>query len=106
MCLSELCFNRVLYEFLLGQKVIQVIQIFKREFHDRMLLFHTGFEMMTGADSPRILSCMLMTRQFDQQNLEGIVYDNACNLHWYFLNREPKDCQNLRFIVDRCHFQG
>ena len=66
----------------------------------------TGFEMMTGAESPRILFCMLMTQQFDQQNLEGIVYDNSSNLHWYFLSREPKDCQNLRFIVDRCHFQG
>ena len=32
-----------------------------------------------------------MTQQFDQQNIEGIVYDNACKLHWYLLNREPKD---------------
>ena len=66
----------------------------------------TGFELMTGAESPRILFRMLMTGQFDRQNLEGIIYENACGLHWYFLNGEPKDCQNLRFLVDGCHFQG
>ena len=34
-----------------------------------------------------------------------IVYDNACKLHAYVLNREPKRFQNSRFHVDRLHFR-
>ena len=65
-----------------------------------------GFELMSRSESPRILFKLLMTRRFNRENLAGIIYDNACGLHRYFLNREPKDAQYLRFIVDGCHFQG
>ena len=33
-----------------------------------------------------------------------IIYDNACNLHSYCLNREPKFFQNSQFLVDRFHW--
>ncbi len=35
-----------------------------------------------------------------------IVYDNACKLHVYALNREPALYANTRFFVDRFHWRG
>ena len=34
-----------------------------------------------------------------------IVYDNACKLHAYVLNREPARFAKTRFYVDRLHFR-
>ena len=33
-----------------------------------------------------------------------IIYDNACNLHAYCLNRNPKFFQKTRFLADRFHW--
>ena len=35
-----------------------------------------------------------------------IVYDNACRLHVYCLNREPQRFQGSKFLVDRFHWKG
>lgn len=35
-----------------------------------------------------------------------IIYDNACKLHAYCLNREPRLYQNTRFFIDRFHWRG
>ena len=35
-----------------------------------------------------------------------IVYDNACKLHVYCLNREPGHLQNTLFLVDHFHWRG
>ena len=37
---------------------------------------------------------------------DPILYDNACKLHQYCLNREPHFLQNTRFAVDRFHWKG
>ena len=65
-----------------------------------------GFEVTIGAECHRIPFKFLMNRKIDWQNLEGFIYDNCCNLHRYFLNREAKKVENMRFLVDGCHFQG
>ncbi len=35
-----------------------------------------------------------------------IIYDNACNLHAYCLNRNPKFFQKTWFLVDRFNHTG
>lgn len=35
-----------------------------------------------------------------------IIYDNACNLHSYCLNREPTFFKNTWFLVDRFHWRN
>ena len=47
-----------------------------------------------------------MTRKIDWKNLDGIIYDYACGLQRYALNREPVVFQYKRFLVDGCHFRG
>ena len=40
------------------------------------------------------------------KNLKGVIFDFACNLHRYALNREPMDFENICFLVDGSHWQG
>ena len=35
-----------------------------------------------------------------------IIYDNACNLHSYFLNRDPVSIRSTRFVVDGLHWKN
>lgn len=35
-----------------------------------------------------------------------IIYDNACKLHQYCLNREPAFFKHTQFAVDRFHWRG
>ena len=37
---------------------------------------------------------------------EVVIYDNACNLHQYCLNRDPNFFCNTRFYVDGLHWDG
>ena len=37
---------------------------------------------------------------------EFCVYDNACNLHDYCLNRQPSFFANTKFLVDRLHWKN
>ena len=47
-----------------------------------------------------------MTRKWNRSTLKGLIYNHACGVHRYFLNREPKDFKNFNFMVDDCHMQG
>ena len=38
--------------------------------------------------------------------LEGVIFDFACGLDPYILNREPREFQYLRTLVDGAHWQG
>ena len=38
--------------------------------------------------------------------LEGIIFYFACGLDPYLLNREPREFQYLRTLVDGAHWQG
>ena len=49
-----------------------------------------GFEVLYGSESSRIPYKFLMNRKHNWNNLEGLIYDNACNSHRFFLNRDPK----------------
>ena len=48
----------------------------------------------------------LQNRRIDFTRLEGVVYDHACGLHRYILNREPAQFQNVRFLVDGSHWKA
>ena len=65
-----------------------------------------GFELMLGHESPRHFFKFLMNRKVNFKKLEGVVFDFACGLQRYALNREPENFEYLRFLVDGCHFQG
>ena len=50
-----------------------------------------GFELICGSEGSRILFKLMMTRKNIRRRLQGIVYDNACNLQKFCLNRDPRD---------------
>ena len=65
-----------------------------------------GFEIMIKHESPRHFLKFLMNRKLNLKKLKGVIFDFACGLHRYCLNREPKDFEFTRFIVDGSHYQG
>ena len=63
-----------------------------------------GFEMMQSCESPK--HPFSIFRQRFQKAPRVIVYDNACELHQYCLNREPHFFRSTLFAVDWFHWQG
>ena len=54
----------------------------------------------------RAIFNLLMCRDIDLNNLEGIIYDFACGLDPYLLNREPREFEFIRTLVDGSHWQS
>lgn len=59
---------------------------------------------MHSHESPRHPFEVFKTRFKKAPNI--IIYDNACKLHQYALNREPSFFKNTMFLVDRFHWKG
>ncbi|XP_078700649.1 uncharacterized protein LOC144927205 [Branchiostoma floridae x Branchiostoma belcheri] len=57
-----------------------------------------GFDCMTSCESPRHPFQIFRTRFSRAPNV--IVYDNACKLHQYALNREPHFFRSTQFLVE------
>ena len=64
-----------------------------------------GYELMLCRESAHNILRLLMCRDVDLCSIEGVVFDNACNLDQYILNREPRDFEYLRCLVDGAHWQ-
>ena len=65
-----------------------------------------GFELMLCKESAHNFFRFLMSRDVDMNILEGVIFDHACGLDAYILNREPREFQYLRCLVDGSHWQG
>ena len=68
-----------------------------------------GYELMLQPESTHNLFRFLMSRDIKktgENRLKGVVYDNACNLNQYVLNREPREFEFLRMLVDGSHWSG
>ena len=63
-----------------------------------------GFEVLRSCESPRHPFQLFTTRFTSPPSV--IVYDNACQLHIYSLNREPQRFKRTLFVVDRFHWRG
>lgn len=63
-----------------------------------------GFEVMSTHESPRHPFQIFRSRFKVAPKL--IIYDNACKLHQYCLNREPAFFKCTQFAVDRFHWRG
>jgi hypothetical protein len=59
--------------------------------------------VMANAESPRIVFELVYTMFHSAPR--SIVYDNACNLLQYVLNREPEFFKECRFLVDAMHYK-
>lgn len=63
-----------------------------------------GFVVLPNAEGPRIVYEILATR-FETPP-EVVIYDNACNLSEYVLNRTPFLFRRTQFLVDEFHFKS
>ena len=64
-----------------------------------------GFELMLCKESSHNIFRLLMCRDVDLHALKGVVFDFACGLDQYILNREPSEFEYLRLLVDGAHWQ-
>ena len=63
-----------------------------------------GVEVMLSCESPRHPFSIFRHRFHVAPRV--IIYDNACKLHQYCLNREPHFFSSTLFVVDRFHWRG
>ena len=63
-----------------------------------------GFEVMRRCESPKVPFNIFTTRFHTPPRV--IIYDNACKLHAYCLNRKPRLYQKTRFSIDCFHWRG
>ncbi|CAG2192478.1 unnamed protein product [Mytilus edulis] len=63
-----------------------------------------GFQVMKLHESPDVPFTLLRTRFTRAPKL--VIYDNACSLHAYCLNRDPVFFSNTTFRVDALHFKN
>ncbi|GAQ91154.1 hypothetical protein KFL_007360010, partial [Klebsormidium nitens] len=64
-----------------------------------------GFHAMLWGESPRDPFAVLYTRLHRHHLPRFVFYDNACKLRAYCMRREPAFFADVRFLVDRFHFQ-
>ncbi|XP_066277571.1 uncharacterized protein [Branchiostoma lanceolatum] len=63
-----------------------------------------GFEVMRSCESPQHPFEIIRTRF--KTAPRTIVYDNACQLHRYVMNRDPHFFKKTQFLVNRFHWKG
>ena len=63
-----------------------------------------GFELCKKKESEQNLFRVLQCLNINHGKLEEIVYNNACNFNSYLMNREPRQFEYLRTLVDGCHW--
>lgn len=63
-----------------------------------------GFIILGQAESPKIITQCLLSRFKTMPQI--ILYDNACNLSDYILNRTPRPFENTKFYVDGFHYES
>ena len=64
-----------------------------------------GYEIMLCKESAHNIFRLLMCRDVDLNALQGVIFDHACGLDQYLLNREPREFEYLRCLVDGAHWQ-
>ena len=64
-----------------------------------------GYELMLCKESAHNIFRLLMCRDVNMHALKGVVFDFACGLDQYMLNREPVEFEYLRLLVDGAHWQ-
>ncbi|XP_053402535.1 uncharacterized protein LOC123544018 isoform X2 [Mercenaria mercenaria] len=63
-----------------------------------------GFQVMASNESPNVPFTILRTRF--KQAPRRVIYDNACKLQEYCLNRDPLFFKDTEFYVDRLHWDN
>ena len=65
-----------------------------------------GFKLMLQKESCHNIFRLLMCRDLDFLKLKGVFFDHSCGLDQYILNREPREFEYLRCLVDGAHWNG
>ena len=64
-----------------------------------------GYELMLCCENSHNIFRLLMCRDINLHELKGVIFDHLCGLDQYLLNREPREFEFLRCLVDGAHWQ-
>ena len=64
-----------------------------------------GYELMLCKESAHNIFRLLMSMDPNLHSLQGVIFDHACGLDQYILNREPSEFEFLCCLVDGAHWQ-
>ena len=65
-----------------------------------------GFELMKQKESADNLFRVVTTRDLDLDKLKLISFDDACTLNTYALNREAREFEYIKTVVDTVHWKN
>ena len=65
-----------------------------------------GFELMKHKESADNLFRLVTTRDLDLGKLKLITFDHACSLSTYALNREAREFEYIKTVVDTVHWKN
>jgi hypothetical protein len=61
---------------------------------------------MLQKESAHNIFRLLMCRDLNLHQLKGVIFDHSCGLDQYLLNREPREFEYLRCLVDGSHWSS
>ena len=65
-----------------------------------------GFELMKNKETAHNLFRLITCRNIDMNKLKAICFDHACSLHAYAMNREAREFEYVKIIVDTLHWKN
>ena len=65
-----------------------------------------GFELMKNKESAHNLFRLVTTRDLDLEKLKLISFDHACSLNTFALNREAREFEYIKTVVDTVHWKN
>ena len=65
-----------------------------------------GWEMMQKKESAHNLFRLVTTRDLDLEKLKMICFDHACSLNAFALNREAREFEYIKTVVDTVHWKN
>ena len=68
--------------------------------HDELI----GFHLLKYYESTRTVHDLILSRFEGAPSI--VIYDHACDLHKYSMQREPKFFAETQFVVDKLHYGG
>ena len=70
------------------------------------IFFNLGFELMKNKESAHNLFRLATCRNLDMTKLKAICFDHACSLHAYAMNREAREFEYIKMLVDTLHWKN
>ena len=71
-----------------------------------LIVLASGYELMKEKESAKNLFRLITCRNLDMNKLKAVCFDHACSLHACAMNREAREFEYVKTIVDSLHWKN